>query len=71
MLPAAIGRRLGIFGLLDVVTRGLFFATAIRPVGSKNLLLKGPFRFTPLFALFPSIDNFVRERAGLWSCSSS
>ena len=61
MSPATIGLCLGIFGLLDGMTQGLFFPKAVRRVGLKRLFLTGLSCFVPLFALFPIINHFARE----------
>ena len=62
MPPATIGLCLGIFGLLDGTVQGVFFPKIIRRVGLKRLYLTGLLCFVPLFAMFPIINHFARER---------
>jgi len=62
MPPATIGLCLGIFGLLDGIAQGLVFPKVVRRVGLKKLFVTCLFSFVPLFALFPIINHFARER---------
>ena len=62
MSPATIGICLGIFGLLDGTVQGVFFPKIIRRVGLKRLYLTSLLCFVPLFAMFPIINHFARER---------
>lgn len=61
MSPPKIGLCLGIFGLLDGIMQGLFFAKVMRRVGLKRLFFTALFCFIPLFAAFPVINHLARE----------
>ena len=61
MSPPQIGLCLGIFGILDGIVQGVFFAKLIRRIGLKRLFLLSLFSFIPLFSMFPVINHFARE----------
>ena len=61
MSPPAIGLWLGIFGLLNGIMQGLFFAKVLRLTGLKRLIVTSLLCFVPLFATFPVINYFALE----------
>lgn len=62
MSPPTIGSFLGIFGLLDGIMQGLFFAKVLRRTGLKRLFVTSLLCFVPLFATFPVIYWFALKR---------
>ena len=60
--PARIGLCLGTFGLVGGTFQGLFLAKIIRRLGLKRVFITGVPCFIPLFAMFPVINHFARER---------